>query len=56
MYKRQATDLSEDEAQMLTDYLTAGGKLMVLLGDTSLADLTNLSGVPVSYTHLCVSY
>ena len=44
-----AADLSEDEAQMLTDYLTAGGKLMVLLGDTSLADLTNLSGVLGTY-------
>ena len=44
-----ASDLSEDEVQMLTDYLGAGGKIMVLLGDTSLADLTNLAGVLSAY-------
>lgn len=43
------SDLSEDEAQMLADYLGAGGKVMVLLGDTGLADLANLSGVLSAY-------
>ena len=40
-----ASDLSEDEVQMLTDYLGSGGKLMILLGDTSSADLPNLEGI-----------
>lgn len=43
------SDLSEDEAQMLTDYLGAGGKLMILLGDTSSADLPNLAGILKTY-------
>lgn len=43
------SDLSEDEAQMLTDYLGDGGKLMVLLGDTSSADLPNLAGILKTY-------
>lgn len=44
-----AVDLSEDEAQLLTDYLGAGGRVMVLLGDTGLTELTNLSGVLKAY-------
>ena len=43
------SDLSEDEAQMLTDYLGAGGKLMILLGDTSALDLPNLAGILKTY-------
>lgn len=43
------TDLSEDEVQMLTDYLGNGGKVMILLGDTSLTELTNLSGMLKNY-------
>lgn len=43
------SDLSQDEAQMLADYLGAGGKFMILLGDTSLAELENLSGVLSTY-------
>lgn len=42
-------DLSEDEAKLLTDYLTSGGKLMCLLGETGLNDLPNLSGILKSY-------
>ena len=43
------TDLSEDEAQMLRDYLAGGGKVMMLFGDTSSADLPNLAGVLSEY-------
>lgn len=43
------TDLSEDEAQMLRDYLACGGKAMILFGDTSSADLPNLAGVLSEY-------
>ena len=44
-----ATDLSDDEVQLLTDYLSAGGKVMVLLGDTGAADLPNLAAVMKAY-------
>ena len=43
------TDLSEDEAQMLRDYLAGGGKAMILFRDTSSADLPNLAGVLSEY-------
>ncbi|MDM8210422.1 GldG family protein [Mediterraneibacter glycyrrhizinilyticus] len=43
------TDLSEDEAQMLRDYLAGGGKVMILFGDTSSADLPSLAGVLSEY-------
>ena len=43
------SDLSEDEAQMLADYLDAGGKIMILLGDASLTEFANLSGVLGTY-------
>lgn len=42
-------DLSEDEAQMLSDYLAGGGKVMVLMGDTSAGDLPNLEGILEQY-------
>ena len=42
-------DLSEDEVKLLTNYLTSGGKLMSLLGDTSLTDLPNLAGLLKTY-------
>ena len=44
-----ASDLSEDEAQMLGDYLGNGGKIMILLGDTGAGDLPNLEGVLKTY-------
>ena len=44
-----ATDLSEDEAQMLRDYLAGGGKVMILSGDANPADLPNLAGVLREY-------
>lgn len=43
------TDLSEDEAQMLGNYLAAGGKVMLVLGDTSASELPNLSGILSEY-------
>ena len=43
------TDLSEDEAQMLRDYLAGGGKVMILFGDTSSADLPSVGGVLSEY-------
>lgn len=39
------TDLSEDEATAISDYLADGGKVMVLLGDTEAADVPNLSSI-----------
>lgn len=44
-----ATDLSESEAEMLTGYLAAGGKVLVLLGDTGASDLPNLAAVMKRY-------
>ena len=43
------TDLSEDEAGMLRSYLAGGGKVMILFGDTSSAELPNLSSVLSEY-------
>lgn len=43
------TDLSEDEAEMLRSYLADGGKVMILFGDTSSADLPNLADVLSEY-------
>lgn len=44
-----ASDLSESEVQILQDYLSSGGKIMVLLGDTSAGDLPNLEGILEQY-------
>lgn len=41
----QTNDLSENEVTLLTNYLAAGGKVMCLLGDTSLTDFPNLASV-----------
>ena len=38
-------DLSENEVTLLTNYLAVGGKVMCLLGDTSLTDFPNLASV-----------
>ena len=38
-------DLSENEVTLLTNYLAAGGKVMCLLGDSSLTDFPNLASV-----------
>lgn len=42
-------DLSEDETKMLRDYLSGGGKVMVLFGETGAGELTNLSEVLEEY-------
>ena len=44
-----ATDLTADEVTMLSDYLGAGGKVMIILGDASLPDLPNLAGLLADY-------
>lgn len=43
------TDLSEDEAEMLGGYLTDGGKVIILFGDTGLSELPNLAGILSEY-------
>lgn len=43
------TDLSADESEMLRSYLADGGKVMILFGDTSFAELPNLSEVLSEY-------
>ena len=44
-----AADLSDNEVGMLTDYLSGGGKVMVLFGDTNAVDLPNLAAVLKTY-------
>lgn len=40
-----ATDISEAEATLLRDYLTSGGKLLVMAGPTENGALANLTGI-----------
>ena len=40
-----ASDISEAEATLLRDYLTSGGKLLVIAGPTEDGTLTNLTGI-----------
>lgn len=40
-----ASDISEAEATLLRDYLTSGGKLLVMAGPTEDGALTNLTGI-----------
>ena len=42
-------DLTEDEVTLLSGYLGTGGKVMILLGETGLSDLPNLSGLLAEY-------
>ncbi len=44
-----STDLSEDEVTMLKDYLTSGGKLLVMAGPTEDGTLTNLYSIIEDY-------
>ena len=44
-----ATDLSDDETEMLRNYLADGGKVMILLGDTNATELLNLETVLEEY-------
>ncbi len=43
------TDISTEEATMLSDYVTNGGKLLVIAGPSSEGDLTNLYGILGNY-------
>lgn len=42
-------DLTEDEKTAVEDYLAKGGKVMILLGETSSADLPNIASVMKEY-------
>ena len=44
-----ATDLSEEEADMLRTYVQSGGKLMVAAGTTETGSLPNLTGLLADY-------
>lgn len=44
-----ATDLSDDETEMLRNYLADGGKVMILIGDTNATELPNLETVLEEY-------
>lgn len=44
-----ATDLSEEEADMLRTYVQSGGKLMVAAGTTETGSLPNLTGLLAGY-------
>lgn len=44
-----STDISTEEATMLRDYLTSGGKLLVMAGPTENGTLTNLYDVLADY-------
>ena len=42
-------DMSEDEKKAVEEYLSEGGKVMILLGDTSSADLPNIASLMKEY-------
>ena len=44
-----ASDISQEEAQMLLSYVQAGGKLLVLAGPVADGELTNLYGILETY-------
>lgn len=44
-----ASDLTEDEQKAVEDYLGAGGKMMLLLGETNSTELPNLSAIMKDY-------
>jgi len=43
------SDISEEEAAMLKDYVSGGGKLLVMAGPVEDAELTNLYDIPADY-------
>ena len=43
------SDISEDEAEMLSDYVSGGGKLLVMAGPVQDAELTNLYSILEPY-------
>lgn len=42
-------DLTEDEKNVIDEYLAQGGKVMILLGDTNAADLPNIAAIMQEY-------
>ena len=49
MIHAPASDISEEEAKMLLEYVRSGGKLLVLAGPVADAELTNLYGLLSNY-------
>ena len=49
MIHAPASDISEEEAKMLLEYVRSGGKLLVLAGPVADAELTNLYGMLSNY-------
>lgn len=44
-----ATDLTDDEKTAMQNYLSGGGKVMILLGDTSTTELPNIASIMKEY-------
>lgn len=44
-----ATDLTDDEKTAMQNYLSGGGKVMILLGDTSTSELPNIASIMKEY-------
>ena len=44
-----ATDLTDDEKTAMQNYLSEGGKVMILLGDTSTSELPNIASIMKEY-------
>lgn len=49
LFYAPTNDLTEDEATVVTNYLAAGGKVMVISGDKEASDLPNLSALLKTY-------
>lgn len=49
MIHAPASDISEEEAKMLSEYVKSGGKLLVLAGPVADGELTNLYGILSDY-------
>ncbi|MDD3403903.1 MAG: GldG family protein [Hespellia sp.] len=49
LFDAPTNDLTKDEKTVVTDYLAAGGKVMVILGDTESSALPNLSALLKDY-------
>lgn len=49
MIHAPASDISEEEAKMLSEYVKSGGKLLILAGPVADGELTNLYGILSDY-------
>ena len=49
MIHAPASDISEEEAKMLSEYVKSGGKLLILAGPVADGELTNLYGILFDY-------